>query len=60
MAPKRGRRLDGFDETVLWPYARGMATGDVEARFLSVYGTRVSRQTVSDIVEKVEALFCFT
>ena len=52
---KRQRRLSGFDEVVLSLYARGMTTGDISAHFAEVYGTSVSKDTVSRITDRVEA-----
>ncbi len=52
---KRQRRLSGFDEVVLSLYARGMTTGDISAHFAEIYGTSVSKDTVSRITDRVEA-----
>src|SRR5512135_1974746 len=50
---KRRRRLDGIDEIVLSLTARGLTTGEVAAHFAEVYGTRVSKDTISRITDKV-------
>ena len=52
---KRQRRLSGFDEVVLSLYARGLTTGDISAHFAEIYGTSVSKDTVSRITDRVEA-----
>lgn len=50
---KRQRRLTGVDEIVLSLTARGLTTGEVAAHFDDVYGTSVSKDTISRITDKV-------
>jgi putative transposase len=50
---KRQRRLDGVDEIVLSLSARGLTTGEIAAHFAEVYGTTVSKDTISRITDKV-------
>jgi putative transposase len=50
---KRQRRLDGIDEIVLSLTARGLTTGEVAAHFADVYGSKVSKDTISKITDKV-------
>ena len=52
---KRQRRLEGVDELVLSLTARGLTTGEIAAHFAEVYGTQVSKDTISRITEKVTA-----
>lgn len=52
---KRQRRLTGVDEIVLSLYAKGLTTGEIAAHFDQIYGTSVSRETVSRITDKVVA-----
>lgn len=52
---KRQRRLEGVDELVLSLTARGLTTGEIGAHFAEVYGTQVSKDTISRITEKVTA-----
>jgi putative transposase len=52
---KRQRRLTGVDEIVLSLTARGLTTGEVAAHFGEVYGARISKDTISQITEKVTA-----
>ena len=52
---KRQRRLSGLDEVVLSLYARGLTTGDISAHFAEIYGTSVSKDTVSRVTDRVEA-----
>src|SRR3954464_3494623 len=52
---KRQRRLTEVDEIVLSLYAKGMTTGDISAHFAEIYGTSVSKETISRITDKVVA-----
>ncbi|WP_435851052.1 transposase, partial [Streptomyces mirabilis] len=49
---KRQRRLTGVDEMVISLAAKGLTTGEVQAHLAEVYGTDVSRQTISTITDK--------
>jgi putative transposase len=51
---KRQRRLEGVDAMVLSLTARGMTTGDVAAYLAEVYGTEVSRETISKITDAIQ------
>src|SRR5207245_2563624 len=46
---KRQRRLSGVDEIVLSLTAKGLTTGEISAYFSEIYGTSVSKDTVSTI-----------
>lgn len=50
---KRQRRLTGVDEIVLSLTAKGLTTGEIAAHFDDVYGTTVSKDTISKITDKV-------
>ncbi|MET9603298.1 transposase, partial [Streptomyces sp. NPDC006459] len=50
---KRQKRLTGVDEMVISLSAKGLTTGEVQAHLAEVYGTEVSRQTISTITDKV-------
>ncbi|KZB84785.1 hypothetical protein AVL48_31765 [Amycolatopsis regifaucium] len=52
---KRQRRLSEVDEVVLSLYAKGMTTGDISAHFAEIYGSSVSKETISRITDKVVA-----
>ncbi|WP_109526720.1 MULTISPECIES: IS256 family transposase [Nocardia] len=52
---KRQRRLTGVDEIVLSLYAKGLTTGEISAHFAEIYGSSVSKETVSRITDKVIA-----
>jgi len=53
IVPKRARRLGGVDELVISLVAKGLTTGEVQAHFAEVYGTDVSRETISKITDRV-------
>lgn len=53
LVKKRQRRLTGIDNLVLSLSARGLATGEISAHFAEVYGSSVSKETVSKITDKV-------
>ena len=50
---KRQRRLDGVDSMVISLIAKGLTTGEVEAHLAEVYGTEISRETISKITDRV-------
>ncbi|MFI7894685.1 IS256 family transposase [Streptomyces sp. CACIS-1.16CA] len=50
---KRQKRLAGVDEMVISLAAKGLTTGEVQARLAEVYGAEVSRQIISTITDKV-------
>lgn len=50
---KRQRRPDNVDEVVLSLYAKGLTTGEISAHFQDIYGASVSKETVSQITERV-------
>ncbi|MFC9769546.1 IS256 family transposase, partial [Rhodococcus jostii] len=52
---KRQRRLTGVDEIILSLSAKGLTTGEIAAHFDDVYGTTVSKETISKITDKVLA-----
>jgi len=50
---KNQRRLDGVDAMVISLTAKGLTTGEVEAHLAEVYGTSISRETISKITDRV-------
>jgi putative transposase len=50
---KRQRRLSGVDDLVLSLSAKGLTHGEISAHLAEVYGTDVSKQTISTITDKV-------
>jgi len=51
--PKHTRRLDGLAGNVISLYAKGMTTGDIQTHLLEIYGTDISRETISKITDRV-------
>lgn len=54
-APKHQRRLEGLSGNVISLYAKGMTTGDIQAHLEEIYGTTVSRETISKITDEILA-----
>jgi transposase-like protein len=50
---KHQRRLDGLSGNVISLYAKGLTTGDIQAHLLEIYGTEISRETISKITDQV-------
>jgi putative transposase len=50
---KGQRRLDGLSGKVISLYAKGMTTGDIQAHLAEIYGTEISRDTISRITDAV-------
>jgi putative transposase len=50
---KRQRRLDGVDAMVISLVAKGLTTGEVQAHLAEVYGSQVSRETISKITDRI-------
>jgi putative transposase len=50
---KRQRRLGGIDNLVISLTAKGLTTGEVCAHLQEVYGTEVSKDTISTITDRV-------
>ena len=51
--PKYQRRLDGLAGNVISLYAKGMSTGDIQAHLAEIYGTDISRDTISRITDAI-------
>jgi transposase-like protein len=51
--PKHARRLDGLTGNVISLYAKGMTTGDIQSHLLEIYGTEISRETISKITDSI-------
>jgi transposase-like protein len=51
--PKGQRRLEGLSGNVISLYAKGMTTGDIQAHLFDIYGTEISRDTISRITDAV-------
>ena len=50
---KRQRRLGGVDDLVISLVAKGLTTGEVQAHLAEIYGAEVSRETISNITDRV-------
>jgi transposase-like protein len=50
---KRQRRLSGVDDLVISLTARGLSSGEICAHLAEVYGTSVSKETISVITDRV-------
>lgn len=55
LVKKRQRRLGGVDEMVLSLSAKGLTHGEISAHLAEVYGTEVSKTTISTITDSVMA-----
>jgi putative transposase len=51
--PKGQRRLDGLSGQIISLYAKGMSTGDIQAHLAEIYGTDISRDTISRITDAI-------
>jgi len=51
--PKHQRQLDGLAGNVISLYAKGLTTGDIQAHLEEIYGTEVSRETISKITDRI-------
>jgi putative transposase len=51
--PKHQRRLDGLAGAVLSLYAKNMTTGDIQSHLFEIYGTDISRETISKITDQI-------
>ncbi|MFD8652308.1 transposase, partial [Streptomyces mirabilis] len=53
IVPKHARRVEGFTETVVSLYAKGLTTGEIQAHLAEVYDVEVSRDLVSRATAQV-------
>ena len=53
VVPKYQRRLDGLAGNVISLYAKGLTTGDIQSHLLEIYGTEISRETISKITDRI-------
>ena len=51
--PKHARRLEGLSEQVISLYAKGMTLGEIQAHLEQIYGTEISRETLSKITDAI-------
>lgn len=55
LVPHGTRRLDGLEAQVISLYASGLTTGEIQGHLEEIYGTSVSKDTVSRITDAVVA-----
>jgi putative transposase len=53
IVPKHARRIEGFDESIISLYAKGLTTGEIQNHLLEIYEVDVSRELISKITDKV-------
>jgi len=51
--PEHARRLEGLAVNVISLYAKGMTTGDIQAHLFEIYGTEISRETISKLTDSI-------
>jgi transposase-like protein len=51
--PKYQRQLDGLAANVISLYGKGMTTGEIQCRLEEIYGTTISRETISKITDRI-------
>lgn len=51
--PKGNRKFQGFDESVISLYARGLSMRDIQSHLEEIYSTTVSAELISKITDKV-------
>jgi putative transposase len=55
LVPHGTRRLDGLEAQVISLYASGLTTGEIQSHLEEIYGTTISKDTVSRITDAVVA-----
>ncbi len=53
IVPKRKRRLGGLDAMVCSLSAKGLTHGEISAHLAEIYGTQVSKETITRITDRV-------
>jgi len=53
MVPKHSRRVEGFDESIISLYAKGLTTGEIQKHLSEIYEVEVSRELISKITDRV-------
>jgi putative transposase len=53
IVPKHARRVEGFNESIISLYAKGLTTGEIQKHLSEIYGVDVSRELISKITDKV-------
>ena len=55
LVPHGTRRLDGLEAQVISLYANGLTTGEIAAHLEEIYGTTISKDTISRITDAIVA-----
>lgn len=55
LVPKGERRLDGLSAQVISLYAKGLTTGEIAGHLEEIYGTSISKDTISRITDAIVA-----
>lgn len=55
LIPKGERRLDGLSAQVISLYAKGLTTGEIAGHLEEIYGTSISKDTISRITDAIVA-----
>lgn len=50
---KRQKRINGFDDTIISLYARGLTTREIQAHLREIYSTEISAELVSAVTAEV-------
>ena len=53
LVKKGQRRLNGFDDKIIWLYGSGQTTREIQAQLEELYGVQVSPTLISDITDSV-------
>jgi transposase-like protein len=53
LVPNGARRLDGLSAQVISLYARGLTTGEIQGHLEEIYGTSISKDTISRITDAI-------
>jgi transposase-like protein len=53
IVPKHARRVEGFDDSIISLYAKGLTTGEIQKHLSEIYDVDVSRELISKITDKV-------
>ncbi len=53
LVPKHERQFDGFDDTILSLYARGLSVREIQAHLLEIYKVEVSTDLISNATDAV-------
>jgi transposase-like protein len=55
LVPKGERRMDGLSGQIISLYAKGLTTGEIRNHLEDIYGTSISKDTISRITDQIVA-----